>query len=219
MASHRTTIHLPPVGAMVRHAGLPLLESTLIPLGLFTLLLHTAGFDAGLLAALSWSGLAVVARVVRRRPLPAILVISTLILVVRTAVGLWTGSALLYFIQPSAQNFLFALALLVTLAGRRPLLARLADDFCAFPVALTSRPMVQRFFRQVSLLWAGVFVINGITTVTTLASRSVGDYLVVSTAGSYSVVIVGIAVSLWWFRSSLAGEGVRLRLGPAPVAV
>lgn len=213
---HGTTIHLPHWREMARHAVVPLLESTLIPLGLFALLLHTAGFDAGLWAALSWSGLAMAARVLRRRALPAILVISTVILVVRTVVGLWTGSALVYFLQPSAQNFLFAAALLVTLIGSgRPLLARLADDFVAFPEALTSRPKVQQFFRRVSLLWAVVFVINGVTTVTTLALATVEDYLVVSTAGSWSVVALGIGISLWWFRKSLAGEGVRLRWGPA----
>ena len=216
-SGHRTTIHLPHWREMARHAVVPLLESTIIPLGLFAILLHTVGFDAGILAALAWSGLAILARLLRRRALPAILVLSTVVLVVRTAVGLWTGSALVYFLQPSAQNFLFAAALLVTLlGGRRPLLARLAADFCAFPAALTERPGVQRFFRRVSLLWAAVFFVNGVTTVTTLATATVGDYLVVSTAGSWSVVALGIAVSLWWFRSSLSGDGVRLRWGPAP---
>lgn len=213
---HGTTIDLPHWRDMARHAVVPLCESTLIPLGLFALLLHTAGFDAGLWAALSWSGLAVAARLLRRRGLPAILVISTLILVVRTGVGLWTGSALLYFLQPSAQNFLFAIALLVTLVGGgRPLLARLADDFVRMPEALTTRPKVQQFFRRVSLLWAAVFVINGVMTVTTLAVATVNDYLVVTTAGSWSVVALGIGISLLWFRSSLAGEGVRLRWAPA----
>lgn len=212
---HGTTIHLPHWRDMARHALVPLCESTLVPLGLFALLLHTAGFDAGLWAALSWSGLAVAARLLRRRALPAILVISTAILVVRTVVGLWTGSALVYFLQPSAQNFLFAAALLVTLAGGgRPLLARLADDFVPMPEALTSRPRVQQFFRRVSLLWAAVFVVNGVMTVTTLAVATVSDYLVVTTAGSYSVVALGIGISLWWFRASLAGEGVRLRWAP-----
>ncbi|PVZ08591.1 VC0807 family protein [Actinomycetospora cinnamomea] len=212
---HRTTIHLPHWRDTARHAVVPLCESTLIPLGLFALLLHTVGFEAGLWAALSWSGLAVAARLLRGRALPAILVISTLILLVRTAVGLWTGSALVYFLQPSAQNFLFAAALLVTLAGGgRPLLARLADDFVPMPEALTSRPNVQRFFRRVSLLWAAVFMINGVMTVTTLAVATVDDYLVVTTAGSYSVVALGIGISLWWFRASLAGEGVRLRWAP-----
>jgi hypothetical protein len=30
------------------------------------------------------------------------------------------------------------------------------------------------------------------------------------------MVVMGIALSLWWFRRSLAGEGIRLRIGAAP---
>lgn len=35
---------------------------------------------------------------------------------------------------------------------------------------------------------------------------------------SYSVVAMGIALSLWWFRRAPAGNGIRLRIGSsAPV--
>jgi hypothetical protein len=37
----------------------------------------------------------------------------------------------------------------------------------------------------------------------------------VSTAGSYTVVGVAAVISLLWFRRSLRGEGITLRLGPA----
>ncbi|NMI01493.1 hypothetical protein HF526_29980 [Pseudonocardia sp. K10HN5] len=213
MAEHRTTIHLPPIGSMLRQAARPLLESALIPLALFWVLFTQLGFDAGLVGALGWSALAIGRRLVARRPLPTILVISTLLLVVRTVVGLCTGSAFLYFLQPTVQNFVFALMLLVTIGLDRPLLAKLADDFCAFPEAVTRHPRIKRFFRRVSVLWAVVFLVNGATTLTVLATQTVGDYLMVSTAGSYSVVALGIGLSLWWFHSSLAGEGIRLRIG------
>jgi hypothetical protein len=67
----------------------------------------------------------------------------------------------------------------------------------------------------VSLLWALVFLVNGATTLLALAVATVEAYLVVATVGSFALVGVGIAISLWWFRRSLAGEGVRLRWGPA----
>jgi len=216
MLRHRTTIHLPSIGSLLRHAGRPLLESTLIPLGLFWVLFTHVGFDAGLLAALAWSALAIGTRLVLRKPVPAILVISTLLLLARTLVGLFTGSAFLYFLQPTVQNFVFAAALLVTLGLDRPLLAKLADDFCAFPAALTGHPQMKRFFKRVSLLWAFVFMINGVTTLIVLATQTVGNYLMVSTAGSYSVVALGIALSLVWFHRSLAGEGIHLRMGARP---
>ncbi|WP_433559822.1 VC0807 family protein [Pseudonocardia xinjiangensis] len=217
MLQHRITVHLPPVGSLLRHAGIPLLESTLIPLALFWVLFTQAGFDAGLYAALGWSGLAIGRRLVMRQRVPVVLLMSTMLLVVRTVVGLWTGSAFLYFLQPTVQNFVFAGALLVTLGFERPLLAKLADDFCPFPEALTGHPRIKRFFKRVSLLWACVFLVNGATTLAVLATQTVGNYLVVSTAGSYSMVALGIGLSLWWFRRSLAGEGIRLRIG-APAA-
>ena len=216
MLSHRTTIHLPSIGSLLRHAGRPLLESTLIPLGLFWVLFTHIGFDAGLIAALSWSGLAIGRRLVLRRPVPAIVVISTLLLLARTLVGLFTGSAFLYFLQPTVQNFVFAAALLVTLGLDRPLLAKLADDFCAFPASLTGHPHMKRFFKRVSLLWATVFIVNGVTTLVVLATQTVGSYLMVSTAGSYSVVALGIVASLVWFHRSLAGQGIHLRMGASP---
>jgi intracellular septation protein A len=216
MLRHRTTIHLPPIGSLLRHAGRPLLESTLIPLGLFWVLFTQVGFDAGLIAALSWSGLAIGRRLVMRKPVPAILVISTLLLLVRTLVGLFTGSAFLYFLQPTVQNFVFAAALLLTLGLDRPLLAKLADDFCAFPESLTGHPQMKRFFKRVSLLWAMVFLVNGVTTLIVLATQTVGNYLMVSTAGSYSVVARASAASLVWFHRSLAGQGIQLRMGASP---
>jgi intracellular septation protein A len=218
MAEFRTTIHLPSIASMLGQAGRPLLEFTLIPLALFWVLFTQVGFDGGLFAALGWSALAIGRRLVQRQKLPTILLITTALLVVRTAVGLWTGSAFLYFLQPTVQNFVFALALLVTIGLERPLLAKLADDFCAFPEALSSHPGIQRFFKRVSLLWAVVFLVNGATTLVVLATQTVGNFLVVSTAGSYSVVVMGIVLSLWWFRRSLAGHGVRLRIG-SPAAV
>jgi intracellular septation protein A len=217
MLQPRITIHLPSFGSLLRHAGVPLLESTLIPLALFWVLFTQAGFDAGLFGALGWSALAIGRRLVLRRRLPAVLLISTVLLVARTVVGLWTGSAFFYFLQPTVQNFVFALALLVTLGFERPLLAKLADDFCPFPEALTGHPRIKRFFKRVSLLWAFVFLVNGATTLVVLATQTVGNYLMVSTAGSYSMVALGIGLSLWWFRRSLAGEGIRLRIGaPSP---
>jgi intracellular septation protein A len=219
MSDHGVTIHLPSFRELLNHAGRPLLESTLIPLGLFWVLFTQAGFAAGVIATLSWSALAIGRRIVLRKRIPAVLVISTVLLVIRTALGLWTGSAFLYFLQPTAQNFVFALALVGTLWLERPLLAKLCDDFCPFPESLTGHPGIKTFFRRVSLLWACVFLVNGVTTIIVLATQAVGDYLLVSTAGSYSMVALGIGTSLWWFRRSLAGHGIRLRIGggPAPL--
>src|SRR4051812_48226644 len=109
------TVHLPAFGALLRQGATHLLESTVVPLGLFYLMLTVVGFDGGLIAALSWSVLALVRRAVLRRPIPSVLLLTTGLLVARTCLGLLTGSVFLYFLQPTLQNFLIAFVLVASL--------------------------------------------------------------------------------------------------------
>jgi hypothetical protein len=208
-------IHLGELSVRLRQAARHLFETVLAPLGLFWLMLTLTNLTGGLIAALSWALGVLLCRVLTRSPIPAVLWLTTGLLVIRTAIGYTTGSVFLYFLQPTLQNFVIAFVLLATLGLRRPLIARLADDFCAFPVALTSNVRVQRFFRRVSLLWALVFLTNGAATLWVLARATLGNFLMVTTAGSFSLVAVAAAVSLLWFRRELRGEGIRLRFGPA----
>ena len=207
--TRQLAIHLPSPRVLAWH----LLEAALVPAGLFYLLFALTGFSGAVVAALSWSLTAVGWRVARRKPVPAVLVITTVVLVGRTVVGLLTGSALLYFLQPTLQNFLLAAALLASAPLRRPFLARLAKDFCAFPDTLSGHPRVHRFFQRMSLLWALVFAVNGVGTLVALAEATLGDFLVFSTAGSYTLVTSAALLSLHWFRRCLRREGIVLRLG------
>ncbi|WP_231644958.1 VC0807 family protein [Sciscionella sediminilitoris] len=212
MQTTHTTVHLPPVAALLRKAAVPLLESTLIPLGLFYLLFRLVGLDGGLFAALGWSLLALGRRIVLRKKVPAVLWLTTTLLVVRTVIGFCTGSVFLYFLQPTAQNFLITFALLATLPLKRPLLSKLADDFGVIPDTLSGHPHLQRVLKQISLLWALVFLVNGVSTLFVLATQTVGNFLMVSTAGSYSVVGAAILVSVLWIRRSMRNQGIALRL-------
>ncbi|NMI00491.1 DUF3159 domain-containing protein [Pseudonocardia sp. K10HN5] len=206
-------MHLGAVSAQLRRGALHLAEVVLAPLGLFYLLQMLTNFTGGVVAALGWALAVLLVRLVTRTPVPAVLLLTTGLLVVRSAIGFATGSAFLYFLQPTLQNFLFAALLLATVPLRRPLLARLADDFCAFPTTLTRNPRVQRFFRRVSLLWAVVFLMNGAATLWALAKATLGDFMVMTTAVSYSMVGLAALASLLWFRRELRGEGIRLRFG------
>src|SRR5437763_424759 len=100
------TVHLPAIGSLVRQGSKHLLESTIVPLGLFYLLLTFVGFDGGLIAALAWSLLALGRRLVLRQQIPAVLLLTTGLLVARSVLGFATGSVFLYFLQPTLQNFL-----------------------------------------------------------------------------------------------------------------
>ncbi len=211
-------IHLGSLGSQLRHAARNLLETVLVPLGLFYLLLTLTGLNGGLFAALGWGLAAIAWRVVRRSPVPAVLLLTTGMLVVRTIIGYFTGSVFLYFLQPTLQNFLIAFVLLVSIPLRRPVLARLADDFCAIPASLTGHPTVQRFFRRVSLLWALVFIANGVATLWTLARATLEEFLLVTTVGKFSLVILAAVVSLLWFRYELRRGHIRVRLRIRPAS-
>jgi intracellular septation protein A len=219
MQERHQTIHLGELSKHLGRAFVHLVETVLAPLGLFYLLFTLTNLTGGLIAAMVWALCAIGWRLVKGIPIPMVLVLTTTLLVARTVIGLATGSVFLYFLQPTLQNFLYALVLVATVPLRRPLIARLADDFCAFPSTVTSRPGVQRFFRRVSLLWAMVFLANGVTTLWALAEASLGDFMVVTTAGSYTLVTVAALASMVWFRRELDGEGIRLRFGRGAVTV
>jgi intracellular septation protein A len=206
-------IQLPRLGTMFGQASRHLLEATLVPLGLFYLLFLLVGLNGGLFAALGWSVAAIAVRLVRRIPVPAVLLLTTALLAVRTLIGYVTGNLVLYFLQPTLQNFLVAFVLLASASLRRPFIAKLAGDFCALPTEFVANVHVRRFFQRVSLLWAMVFLTNGITTLWLLTSATLGQFLAASTAGSYSLVVIAAAVSLLWFRRSLRDQGIRLRMG------
>jgi intracellular septation protein A len=213
MQKPNLVIHLDALPAHLWHAAKHLVESALAPLLLFYVLFRFTGLTGGLLAALAWGLAAVAVRLVLRSPIPTVLVFTTVLLVVRTAIGFATGSSFIYLLEPSVQNFLFAIALIGSLPFERTFLAKLADDFCVFPPALTTNSRVRRFFRRVSVLWALVFTINGVTTLWALAEATLGGFVVVATVGSFSLVGVAAVASLLWFRRELRVAGIQLRFG------
>lgn len=210
------TVHLGALPQHLWHASKHLIETVLAPLLLFYLLYTLTDLTGGLVAALGWTTAAVVGRLILRVRVPAVLWLTIGMLGVRTAIGLATGSPFLYFLQPSLQNFLIAGVLLLTLPFERTFIAKLADDFCVLPRVLHGNKRVQRFFRRVSVLWAMVFAVNGLATLWVLAQATVGEFVVISTAGSYTLVAVSAIGSLLWFRRELRGEGIQLRFGKQP---
>jgi intracellular septation protein A len=211
------TIHIDGLMAHFWHAAKHLFETAVAPLVLFYILFSLTDLTGGLLAALGWALAALGARVVLRARIPMVLLLTTGLLVVRSILGYASGSSFLYLLEPSLQNFLIAFVFLASLPFERNFIAKLADDFCGFPRRLTQNPRVQRFFRRASLLWALVFTVNGLVTLWALAQATMGSFLLLSTAGSWSLVALAAVFSALWFRKELRAEGIQLRFGtPSP---
>ena len=212
-------LHLPSPRAFVSHALPTIIESAVGPGVLFYLVLVIGGFKGALIAALVWSYLAAARRWVRHERIPASLVLSIGLLTARTVVSYATGSAFLYFIQPTATTFLIAVLFLVTAFVRRPFIERMAHDYCPIDPELFKRPFLRTFFLRLSLLWAIVLFVNAGTVLYFLLVSSVQGFVVERALISIGINGVGIALSAVWFVRTMRGAGITVRWSgsmPAP---
>jgi intracellular septation protein A len=211
-------MHVPSARSIVKHVVPSLLEGVLGPAVVFYLALVVAGFDGALYSALGFSIAALARRLATRQRVPATLLLGVLILAGRTVVAVITGSALLYFMQPTLGTFLVGLAFLVSAGARRPFIQRLAHDFCPFSQEMLARWRMRRFFTHISLLWAAVMLANAGTVLGLLLTSSLRSFVLERTAVSWSLSAVAVVASVYLFRRVLRHEGIRVRFGvpPAP---
>jgi intracellular septation protein A len=214
-ASGHHVLHLPSPRAFVRHALPSLIESTIGPAVLFYLVLVTAGFRGALIAALAWSYLAAGRRLVRRQRVSGMLLLGLLLISLRTLVAFATGSAFLYFVQPTAGTFLVAVIFLVTAMARRPLIERLAHDFCPLDPELFKRDFLRRFFLRVSLLWAVVLTTQAGFVLMLLLRSSLRAFVIERTLVSGVLTAGGITLSVLWFVRSMRQHGIAVRFNSA----
>jgi uncharacterized membrane protein len=192
---------MPRLAALARHATPHLLETTLIPLALFYGGLQLFGLWGALLAALVWSYTSLLRRLLTRHRVPGMLTLAIVGLTARTALTLATGSAFLYFLQPTLGTGLVATVFLGSVLLGRPLAQRLAADFLPLPETLLARDGVRRFFQHVTLLWAAVFLANAGISLWLLVSQPLATFLWSRTVASLALTGLAVVVSTWWFRT------------------
>lgn len=97
-------LELPSLGAVARRTVPHLLEATILPALLLYVVLVRFGTGAAMVATPAWSYTALVRRLARRERVPAILLLALGGLTARTAAGVVSGSAAMYFVQPVVTN-------------------------------------------------------------------------------------------------------------------
>jgi hypothetical protein len=197
--NHGEHLALPSPYAVLRHACPVVLEAMVAPLALFYLVLLTAGFTGAVIAALFWSCLALGRRLKRGERVSTLLLLGTGILIVRTAVSFVTGSAFLYFAQPTGGMVVISLVLVGSAVLRRPFTQRFARDFCPIDPELLSRPCIRRFFIRISLLWATVLMLNA--------------FVLERTVVTWSLTAVAIFFSITRFVAAVRRDGVTVEWG------
>lgn len=186
-------------------------EATLIPTAIFYFVWHFVGIWPALFAALAWAVALIARRVATRRPVPGLLVIAVLGLTTRTFVSMWTGSTFVYFLQPVIGTTVMAMTFLGSVLIGRPLVNRLAADFCPLTDEAASRTGVLRLFRQLTLFWAAVLLTHAVVGLTLLLTVSVNTFVTVKSLEGPGVTIAAVVATIVWSSRVAHREGLMVR--------
>ena len=208
-----TTISRWHVLRVVGRRALPtLIEATIVPSILFYVFLLRYGAPPAMLAALGWSYGAVARRLLTARRVPGLLQLGLAGLTVRTIVGLMSGT-FMYFLQPIGTTLVLAVLFLATLRFGRPMIARLASDFCPLHPDIAARPAVVRLFSRLTLLWACVHLLSAGMTFTMLVTLPTTAFVPLKTGVSLAITIGAVV----WTVTSAIGTANAEELTFAPV--
>jgi drug/metabolite transporter (DMT)-like permease len=199
MSSGETHLHLPPIRELALGAVPRLVEGVLCPTALFLLLMNTIGLGAAILGGFGWSVSVIVVRRLLGRRVPTLVFVGLSVLFLRTLLALATGSSFLYFIQPTVGAGVIGIVILASALAGRPVVLRIARDFCPLPVDSMRDPHLRRFFLGISFLWGAQQLLNSGITLWLLVSQSVSTYVVTRAAMSWSLSALAIGVTVVWF--------------------
>ena len=199
---------------MVGRRSLPsLIEATLIPSVIFYGCFVVVGPGAAMLAALAWSYGSVARRLISGRRVHGVLQLAVAGLTVRTIVGTVSGT-FMYFLQPVATTVALSLVFLGSLWFGRPMIARLASDFCPLQPEIANRPAVARLFSDLTLMWAGVHLLSAGTTFALLMSLPTATFVALKSFVSLAITVSAVVFTVSWAMRIARAEN--LVLAPSP---
>ena len=184
--------------AVARRGGPRLLEATLVPALLFFVTVIAIGPSVAMIVVLAWGYGAILRRLVRGEAIPAILILATLGLTVKTLVGLASGSTFAYFVQPVATTVVLAFVFLGSVVIGSPMIGHLAHDFCPLAPDVARRAAIARLFAGLTLLWALVHIVIATATFVMLVSLPVATFVALKTATSFGVCAAAIVITVTW---------------------
>ncbi|HWS47500.1 MAG TPA: VC0807 family protein [Acidimicrobiia bacterium] len=192
------------------------IEATVVPAVLFYVFFVTVGPTSAMLAALAWSYGAVFRRLVTRRRISGVLVLAVVGLTVRTIIGLAAGT-FVYFMQPIATTVALALVFSGSLLVGRPVVARLASDFCPLQSDVAARPAVAGLFRGLTKLWAGVHLVSAAIMFALLITVSTATFVALKSVVSLVITTAAIGATVTWSIRTARAEQLTFARVPTGV--
>jgi intracellular septation protein A len=185
-----------------------LVEATVIPTVIFYAVWRTLGSWPAMMAAAAWTGGVIVRRILRTGRVPGLVLIASLGLGARTLVSILTGSTFVYFLQPAIVTAVIATTFLVSVATGRPIVRRLAAEFCPLSDADSARHGVQRLFRGLTLLWGFVLLANAVVTLVVLLTVSVNTFVIVKSIVTPGLTCAAALCTIFWAVRVARREGL-----------
>lgn len=207
-ASAHTCPHGAALMAVMRRLAVSLVIACGVPAVLFYAVLEVAGLTPAILAALAWSYGAIAWRRATDRPMSGLLLLTAVILTIRTVFTLSTGNTFIYFLQPIISDGVVAVVFLISLLSARPLVARLAADFYPMDADLAAHPRVRRLFWRLTAMWGGVCILKGVVGYGLLVSLSVANFVLIKSSAMIGVTVLAVAVTVWASLQVLRHESV-----------
>jgi hypothetical protein len=208
-------VELPAPTRLALTAGWNLAESLGLPLVAYAVGGRLGGQGMGMAAAAAMVWLTAAIRKVLTGSIPGLLVISGLVLTLQAVLVLATGSVLLFLLQFPVANLALCIAFAWTAPTGRPLVAQLAAEVVALRQPSAAPPDLDRFFRTVTWLWAGIFAASAIGLAVLLTAVPAPVFLLLTTVVTVAGVAAGTLLSVWWFIRMLRRCGLRVRFGQA----
>jgi len=204
-------IDMPGWRPILRQVLTRVLLVSLLPMGVFYTSLTCFGLRTAALitATLYYGGL--LSRLLRRKPVLAAALFTAGFLALRIIVVFWTGSAFLYFIQPVIGTVAVATVFATSALAGRPVLDRLAHDFCPFSDELSTELRQARFFNWLSAVWATTYCVNAMGTIWLLTNASLNGFIVMKAVLGPVITLAAAVTSYLIFRWTMRRHDVRLR--------
>ncbi|HEX4832133.1 MAG TPA: hypothetical protein VH478_13700 [Trebonia sp.] len=192
-------------------------ESLGLPFGAWIVVTELAGRDPGLLAGLGVVWALIVIRKAVTGSVSALLWISALVLTLQTGVVIFTGNVWMYLLQFPLANLAMCVFFARTAPTTKPLVAQLAAEVVALKHPGGAPPGLHRFYQGATWFWAGLFLVLTMGLAVMMVTEPFNLFMVLSTAVTIALTLVGAAVCVIWFRAVLRRIGLRIRFA-APAA-
>ena len=208
-------LELPRPARLMSTAAVNAAESFGLPVAGYALAASLAGRDAGLWAMLGVIWITAVIRKLATGSVPSLVMISLVVLTVQIVAAIATGNLLIFLVHFPIANLGLCIVFAWTARRESPIAARLAAEVIGLRCPPVHEPQMNRFFRHVTVLWAGVFGLLAVSLGVLLAIIPVVTYVPVWAATTVVVIAAGIGASVLWLRWMLRRHGLGLRFAAA----